>query len=169
MSQETIPILNDLIRPAIDEFYKNDMDEMLREDNIEKAVNERSMVFRIGIYIENIIKSSEEFKEYNLDAEYNRNQTRAKYIKKKKTYPDLILHKRGNNNNNLLVVEFKKGKPEQKDYKLDIWKLKHFTKSDGGYEFKYGFYIELYKNKYKIEIYKEGKLFKNIEKETKNL
>lgn len=163
MIQDLQQDLLEVVKLALYEFYKNDMNELLRGDRIQNAVSERSMVFRIGIYLENIIKSHEEFKNYNLDSEYNRNNLKPKKIYDKNTYPDLIIHKRRSNDSNLLVIEFKKGEPRKIDYDEDINKLKNYTKTDYTYKFKFGFYIELHNSKCKIEIYSDGKLLDKIE------
>lgn len=94
---------------------------------LENDVSERAITHKLAIYI------SEQFHEYDVDCEYNSNvqNDRGKkyiYLLKEKikelnllrdsdgddeqicrfVYPDIIVHKRGLNESNLLIVEVKK-------------------------------------------------------------
>jgi len=119
---------------------------------LENDVNERSITHKLAIYIEN------EFKDYDVDCEYNRmtdetgncdpkrvKTTIEKYIdervkpedikpddsKATTVYPDIIVHKRGNNNANLLVIEVKKSsnkKNNKKNNEKDIEKIKAYCR-----------------------------------------
>ena len=105
------------INKTIKIFYKND------SFLIENKVNERSITHKLAEYLQ------QEFPEYHVDCEYNRMRKNQKmtddgYVSKKlglskKTtdsydteattvYPDIIIHDRGNNATNLLVIEVKK-------------------------------------------------------------
>ena len=70
-------------------------------------VGERAIVFRFAHYLQLEISKVQEYAWYNLDCEYNRNGDDAKIVNNKKTYPDMIIHKRVDNLHNLLVMEFK--------------------------------------------------------------
>ncbi|MEN5408085.1 hypothetical protein [Aliarcobacter butzleri] len=114
-----------------------DRDSILLEYNL----NERTISHKLGIYIENI------FTGYDVDCEYNRISSNCKILdmvpkkyvdddtKAITVYPDIIVHKRGNNDENYIVIEIKKStnnSPEEIDY--DKRKLKEY-KSQLGYKF----------------------------------
>lgn len=80
---------------------------------LEVDANERSLTHRIGMYLQ------DQFPDYDVDCEYNRNIHIPKRVhpieyhpdaqnKEKLVLPDIIVHKRGNNDHNLLIIEFKK-------------------------------------------------------------
>lgn len=106
---------------------------------IQRDCNERSVSFRLGIYLNNIFEQE----GYDVDCEYNRN----KYDKKQlgngeSNYPDIIVHKRGVNENNLLYIEVKKYKALTKNnYETDKRKLLGFTTSSGDYKYKLGAHV----------------------------
>ena len=60
----------------------------------------------------------------------------------KKVFPDIIVHERGNNERNLLIIECKKSSnPEVKDREYDKFKLGRYLKSDE-LKYLYGVFIE---------------------------
>ena len=86
---------------------------------LDVDANERSITHRLAIYLE------KEFRDLDVDCEYNREQDKPKTYndivnqinedgikaddtEAKTAFPDIIVHKRGNNHNNLLVIEVKK-------------------------------------------------------------
>jgi hypothetical protein len=87
------------------------LEKLYREDAylISHNVSERSIVFRFGIYLQELANENDMLKGYNIDVEYNRNFNDPKRLKGKKNgaVPDLIIHKRGTNEDNLLIIEFK--------------------------------------------------------------
>lgn len=71
-------------------------------------VYERTIAFKFAIYFLELINGSK-FLELDLDFEYNR---RGKELKKTSSrrfgsFPDLILHRRGTQEKNTLIIEFK--------------------------------------------------------------
>jgi len=107
---------------------------------IQNRVSERSIVFWFGIYFYEIIHGSE-YSEFDLDTEYNRNMRAVKRTRRfpHGTYPDLILHKRGSNDSNILIIEFKPWwHPGTDD---DLIKLQDFTHPDGDYKYDLGLSI----------------------------
>ena len=109
-----------------------------KTDRDNHHAGERSIVFRFAHYLQNLISDDIEFKDYNLDCEYNRNgpQTKALPSFPNGTYPDLIIHKRGTNEHNLLIMEFKTY--WNNDQSQDIIKIREFLDQNGEYKFKYG-------------------------------
>ena len=96
--------LDHRVSKAIDRLLEKD-DYLLRHD-----ANERSITHRLACYLQ------EKFPEYDVDCEYNKDCESEDGIKKLSTerrkngsvYPDIIVHKRGTNSKNLLVIEAKK-------------------------------------------------------------
>lgn len=133
---------------------------------IQNDINERTMAHRLAIYL------GELFDDYNIDVEYNRNIEKGKhepkyvsiikdcflksyrkakengddiqmFLEQVTTYPDIIIHERGNNDHNLLVVEIKKSN-NKSDWEIDKKKLEGFTRQDDGYKYKLGVHLIIY-------------------------
>ncbi|HVE80861.1 MAG TPA: hypothetical protein VNA68_01840 [Candidatus Dormibacteraeota bacterium] len=79
---------------------------------LEKTVSEWTIAHRLAVYLEKY------FPEYNIDCEYNRMQGSQssvyaitdhvpKQLHGKKRRPDIIVHHRGHNSDNLLVIALK--------------------------------------------------------------
>ena len=62
------------------------------------------------------------------------------FLEQVTTYPDIIVHERGNNNHNILVVEIKKSN-NKSDWEIDKRKLEGFTKKEEGYGYKLGLHL----------------------------
>ena len=103
--------IEELIKLALDQLYERDrylVDNrpFLKERNGNHHVGERSIVFRLAHYMQNFMDSNWEYNDYVLDCEYNRNGVHAKKLPsfEKGVYPDVIIHSRGNNDNNILMI-----------------------------------------------------------------
>lgn len=115
----------------------------LTEDNflLENNLNERTISHKLAGYIQN------EFSDWDVDCEYNRNIDRVKrvtpvYIFTDDTdantvYPDIIVHIR-NTEQNLLVIEIKK-KATESSKNNDINKIKSFIRE---LNYRYGLFID---------------------------
>jgi hypothetical protein len=158
----------DLLMEAVDRLYKNDPDllklkcesdqcefarcefaQCVSTDCEKRSGMERMCAFRIGHYFCNLVSSKDGIRDegnnrkYNIDMEYGKDVKYNKVIDNRKVRPDLIVHKRGHNNNNLLVVEFKYLDPKEdwNGHKLenlidwDVRKLMVFTRQDVCNEF----------------------------------
>lgn len=114
-------------QPKLDHHLKIALDRLKKEDRLlfVHDANERSFCFRLGLYLQ------EEFPDFTVDCEYNRNHQDADYFKrlydaelirlreeaKKRplksdadfvfVFPDIIVHRR-DTKDNLLVIETKK-------------------------------------------------------------
>jgi|SRR5882724_60995 len=122
---------------AIDKFVECDK-HLLAAD-----ANERSMCHRIAVYLE------QETPGYDIDCEYNRDGFDVKRLELAQrhtstdndeavtVFPDIIVHRRGNNNDNLLVVEMKKAAAGT-DIAYDRHKLRAFRR-----ELKYTWAVHL--------------------------
>ena len=122
---------------------------------IEKQCSERSIVFRLGLYVaQNFEKCG-----YDVDCEYNRRENEQKsLIGRQYNYPDLIVHRRGNNENNLLVVEVKTRNDRQSaHFQNDINKLIGFTE-EGPYSYAGGIHVYVSATICCLAWYQEGKV-----------
>ena len=148
--------IKSLVNKALDKLLGND--KYLLNGN----VNEMSISHKLATYL------SELFPDYHVDCEYNKNiqsQTGNKTIHilrdeamkfdllkndipntefiEKFVKPDIIIHKRGSNENNLLVIEMKKNTSNDRSKEYDRLKLRSFISNDNGNElhFSYGLFI----------------------------
>lgn len=142
--EEKLKVLDSLVNQALDMLYERDMHLITnravnsRGKDEQHHVGERSIVFRFAHYLLNLIDDNGGFAEYDLDCEYNRNGAECKALPSfpNGTYPDVIIHKRGSNEHNLLVVEFKTY--WNRDLSNDKKKLFEFTDPNGRYKFQKG-------------------------------
>ena len=137
-------ILDGAIRSALNILYKED------PYLIEHHLHEQCIAFRFGLYLYKELQLCG-FSDYNLDAEYDKNMDRKKWLKSwpKGARPDFILHKRGDNMpTNILIIELKKGK-RPRVTKKDENKIKEFMKYPYGYC--YGATILISPNEYKLK------------------
>ena len=140
---------------------------------LENDVGERAITHRLAIYLEQRLRSLnlEGFSNLSVDCEYNRNSKSDEPYSPKRLvlesyelhkitdnyaqysderlavscYPDIIIHKRGCNKKNLLIIEVKKTTSRIKDDKFDIRKIKAFTVKDeqNEYDYQFGVFIKL--------------------------
>jgi hypothetical protein len=131
-----------LLQQSINKAYNENRPLFKVDDGIYRTGLEQSFVFRIGIYLQELLRKSE-FKNLDLDLEYNKNMNRPKSTSSKKdgTRPDLILHERFSNDNNRLIVEFKGSWQNEEDD--DIKKLKDFTANNQKYKYSFGVFVKL--------------------------
>jgi hypothetical protein len=101
--EEKITLLTQSVEAALNELYCND------QYLLDHYMHERSIVFRFAHYLQKLLDEHKELLDFNLDVEYNRNGYRPKRIpiRRNGARPDLIVHKRGSNKSNLLMIEFK--------------------------------------------------------------
>ena len=134
--------MKNIIKQAIHKFYHND-NELIQVRGMEQAC-----VFRIGLYINEIMQNDEQLRHLDLDCEYNKSNIGTKTLAGVKVRPDLIIHKRNlantnTNQYNTLVIEFKGW---WNDNISDIEKLKNFTNIELGYHYPLAIFIKLGKN-----------------------
>ena len=141
-----------IVEKALDLLYINE-EELFKYD-----ASERSIVFHFGRYFIKFLEDNKfDLNQYSVDCEYNR--TNPNYIKKinneRDILPDLILHKRGDNKDNIMVIEFKKdSNNDSNGRKNDDEKLKYLTSNNGEYRYKMGLLIELKKDRNNVKIIK---------------
>lgn len=133
---------------------------LINEENIlNRRLNERVLSNRLADYLRPL------FEDFDVDTEYNGdidkpNDRKALAIAKKrieeinyqpnksseyKLSPDIIIHQRGTNEYNLVVIEVKKDISPDKDKEYDLIKLEHLTinYSENHYNYKLGIAIVL--------------------------
>jgi hypothetical protein len=148
---------------------------------LKHDVSERAITYKLALYLTPL------FPGYDVDCEYNRNievDSGKKYIRILKdiadgygllhkdekdeefvyrdVYPDIIIHKRGHNKDNLLIIEMKKSSSNI-SCEYDIEKLKRYTSPEDENVLNYSFGAFVYigvKNEmreYRIIWYREGR------------
>lgn len=138
-----------LINHKPEDWILNTLEEKAVAEDINKAkkyhIGERAIVFRVGHYFQTLMDEKyKDLQSYHLDCEYNRNLFDVKKMLEfaKGTYPDLILHERGSNRKNLIVIEFK-GWWNSDDGEKDIKKIKSFTSPKESYKYQFGVFVRL--------------------------
>ena len=124
-----------IINQSLDLLYSKD-EELFTNDLCERCI-----AFRFGLYFYQIMQEENcSNSDYDIDMEYNRHMIYSKRLPDwlNGSYPDLIVHRRGDDTDNLLVAEFKKWDSSKKDIKDDITKLEEFVDCQGDYRYKYG-------------------------------
>lgn len=134
LTEKQINLLNTAIETALNEIYEKDI------YLIQNKVHERTIVNRFSVYFQQAL-SLTEFGSNNLDFEYSKNHSDPKRTVnfKNGTYPDIILHRRGTNEANILIIEFKTWWKNNTD--SDIQKLMDFTNQQGQYKYGMGYSI----------------------------
>lgn len=152
-------LLITLLQEAVNECYAND--KTLIDRSMEQA-----SVARIFYYMQRAIDTDdrfEQFREYNLDCEYNKNMYSPKRLveDERGKRPDIILHKRLSNNDNMLILEFKNNRQNnQQDILIndDYNKLKRFTLQNGIYKYFLGISIKLNNTNSQYKFFQNGEI-----------
>jgi len=143
-----------LIEKVLDKLYKEEPELFVLDNSkkIEKHVGERAIVFRFGLYFQKELEKYDWFKEYKLDCEYNRNGTLPKRLPVvgDRIFPDLILHRRGDNDGNLLVIEFKGWWNRNQEY--DEKKIREMIDKNGEFRYHEGYTVILEKDRKSIDV-----------------
>jgi hypothetical protein len=148
---------------------------------LKENLNERTISHKLAEYLEMV------FPNYDVDCEYNKmpDEDAKEYVNKTlnlevegiesdddkavTVYPDIVVHKRGNNENNYLVIEVKKKeyaetkrRGKEETYKtFDFRKLKAYTKQ---LNYTYGIYLEFDKDNISdLKFFREGHLLNESE------
>ena len=127
-------LLYQLINQSLDDLYRND------EYLISHKASERDLTFHFTTYFKDHMRTTS-IAQYNVDCEYNRDGDDSKQIDGDKVYPDFIVHRRGSNEDNLLIIEFKTWWNPNKTN--DIEKLKNMMNEQYRYKYKYAYSIVL--------------------------
>ena len=154
--------LEDYVILALKKVYQNDGYLINNEpyfhnrNDRHNHVGERPIVFRFAHYLQTELSEDRNYQQYNLDCEYNRNQIDRKILPDfpNGVFPDVILHKRGDNDYNLLVIEFKGYWNRNQDD--DRKKVSLLTDISGAYGYKAGYTILIDKDAFVMEKYVNG-------------
>ena len=150
----------DLIEFSLNKLY--DRDSYL----IKNDLHEQTITHKLANYMEqycNELKYS-----LDVDVEYNRNIKDSKrwiFMNEKKLFkPDIIIHKRGENIHNTLIIEAKKKNCNDcNKIQLDHEKLKNLTTKEDSLYYRFGLFIEfadtVEKTKNKMFIYYRGEKY----------
>lgn len=107
----TNPEIQKALKSILLLFWKNDS-YLLQHD-----MNEVAITHKLGCYLQN------KYKNINVDCEYNRNHDNPKQIQQngqnRNIKPDIIVHRRGSNDFNFLVIEAKKSNNSQRENDLE--------------------------------------------------
>ena len=175
--------IEEIIIPAIDLVYSTPKDR----DLIQRNANERTVVANIYCKANSIFNEKQnttiELENLGIDIEYNRNYSNPKrvyekcglcqnegcFIKERNlqhavSSPDMIIHQRGSNEDNQVVIEYKKTSnvnPQERD--ADKAKLIYFTcqqpflhHEDENYQYHIGFFIDLDIDRYSVTTYQDA-------------
>ncbi|MBA7521873.1 hypothetical protein ES705_13984 [subsurface metagenome] len=132
----------------IEGIVKSSLQKLRRLDKhlLDININERSITHKLAEYLK------EYFPEFNVDCEYNRFKDIVKTIKlpnerinwndteAKTVFPDIIIHKRGIEEDNLLVIEVKKSSNVNSG-DFDRIKLQAFLQEPHNYA--YGLFLRI--------------------------
>jgi len=136
-----------MIHQEVETLLFNALDELLHSDThlLKNDLSERSIAFRVGLYLQWLIPSYIVDCEYNLIGDGNKGRGkvlshldhrvmeecpnfRANANGKPKVYPDIIVHTRGKNGPNLLALEIKKTSNHRGCRKCDLEKLQLYIR-----------------------------------------
>lgn len=142
-------VVRDLVCKALDEVYRRDSylinNRCLAWPSNYQHASERSIVFRFGLYLHNQALADGLLADYDIDCEYNRNRDdikrRGRGQESPAATPDLIVHRRGSNDHNILLLECKthwSAGPRSND----VEKIRAFTDPSGPYKYRFGALIE---------------------------
>ncbi len=130
---------------------------------LDIQVNERTISHKLAEYLQ------QEFSILFVDCEYNRHDGLTKIlgvptnsvgwddVDSKTVFPDIVVHKRGTDEENLLVIEIKKSNNRYNSF--DMKKLRAFTREP--YNYKFGLFLEINVdgNSDCFQWFKSGELF----------
>ena len=136
--------LKAMINSALQQLYNTDI------SLIERHAHERSIAFRFGLYFAALLPTSNFAGEgITVDFDYNRNGDNVKHLfgfnRRHGVFPDIILHHRGFNDTNILIIEFKgTWNRKQRERADDIRKLIEFTHPErNDYQYGLGAFVDL--------------------------
>jgi hypothetical protein len=100
---------------------------------LESHAHERTVTHRLGLYLQ------QAFPKLHVDCEYNRQGVGSdpkRDSRRKRRFPDIVVHRRGNNSMNLLVIEAKPAWSSSDRKEMDREKLRRIV-GEFGYRHAY--------------------------------
>ena len=133
---------------CIEKIYENDSD-LFNRNNHEITISCKLAQY---LFIE--------FKEFDVDCEYDKHIDQVKYNSElnQNIRPDIIIHKRGTDEDNLVYIEIKTD--HNRDSRMfDIEKIKSVTKQDSEFKYRLGLFIDFNREKENSDIifFEDGK------------
>lgn len=144
--------IKEILGNSLTSLYANDI------TLIERRGLERSIGFRIGLYLSEGISDFEWMNHLIVDLEYTKNVNDQKRLRRRPrgVQPDIIIHHRGNNESNALVIEVKCWWHPRAARHADIIKLEDFTNQDEAYKYGLGALVEIGRERFEIQYYVNG-------------
>lgn len=142
LTTDILFVLRHLYSPVVD------------QELVENDANERCLAARFFAYMTSRTGYDPDYRELTWDPEYNRHGHDPKKLDGSEIVPDLILHHRGDDSANILVVEFKKS---GRSLKSDRVKLAKLTGSPYYFRYRLGVLIVLGIDKVTLEWFRDGK------------
>lgn len=164
----------DRAKIVLEEALKRLLADDLRPElpaGFPRTIGERPLVFRLAHYL---VECGAEEGELRLDCDYNRHGTSVKELlptkeevdmpvddkgaKPKRFFPDIVLHRRGDDGQNVLVCEIKRS-GDQRDPNIDRGRLVQLTRRDGIFHYDLGAFVLIDQNnaRISIEYFEDGK------------
>ncbi len=139
------------------DYYLIDNTPMNGESDGKHYVGERAIVFRFAHYLLSNIEKMDVDSDLSLDCEYNRNGCLSKALPSfpQGVIPDVIIHKRGSNDKNVLVMEFKTHWNDKQENDED--KIIELTDQQGVYKYAYGMTVLIGRDEPIIKLFVDGK------------
>lgn len=142
--------MNDINERAIEAHLNRALDKLFELDAhiLEADASERSMSHRLAVHL------MPELPGYDIDCEYNRDGFDVKRLElygrdntdenmeAVTVFPDIVVHRRGTNDTNLLVIEMKKGSSIISS-EYDMLKLRAFRRE---LNYRYAAHVTIGKN-----------------------
>lgn len=136
-----------LIEKTLDKLYGKEPElfNLYDTQKVGSHVGERAIMFRFGLYFQKELDECGGYSGYYLDCEYNRIGIDPKKLEDDLIIPDMILHRRGNNDGNLLVIEFKGW--WNGNQKNDEEKIERMVNKNGEFQYREGYTVLLGKDR----------------------
>jgi hypothetical protein len=154
VTDKEIERLKHLLHSAVSSAYA-ESDLLENSDGEDRRGNEQTIVFRVGVHLHELLKTTE-YSNLNLDCEYNKHGDDPKRVDGEIIRPDLLIHSRGNDNKNILVVEFAGWWKDSRKIEDDKIKLKALTNSQGEYRYCLGALVGIDKKNPSYIYYQNG-------------
>lgn len=120
--------INDRVKAAIEKLAKQDL------YLLEKNASERCVTHRLAVYLESEFTGRSVDCEYNLGAKGIKTlmvlRTRKKDLvtpKRVSVYPDIVIHRRGQDGPNDLIIEIKKHNASSRESEFDRVKIEGYV------------------------------------------
>lgn len=142
-----LDVIKRKIKHCIERIYEDDSD-LFDRNNYEVTISSKLAQY---LFVE--------FKEYDVDCEYDKHINQEKEVKElnQNIRPDIIIHRRGTDEENLVYIEIKTDH-NRESRELDYCKIKAMTKQKGEYGYSLGLFIDFNRDKenLKIKYFKDG-------------